>query len=195
MIRQVDEFREKLLGPGVPPAEALGFINGWIIKHIMETDSRIGIFAKNRYPSHTTTTQQETTPMTQLEWTDVLAIGLPAIDKQHTRLFAISNDLLNAIAQDEGKSALKEIFDQLKDYTQYHFKAEEAYMEKIGYPELSSHAAEHALLLVRVNTLWRLLQNGELISPEGVSLFINDWIVEHIMEKDVLIGKYAKSNA
>lgn len=133
--------------------------------------------------------------MTQLEWTDVLAIGLPAIDKQHTRLFAISNDLLNAIAQDEGKSALKKIFDQLKDYTQYHFKAEEAYMEKIGYPELSSHAAEHALLLVRVNTLWRLLQNGELISPDGVSLFINDWIVEHIMEKDVRIGKYAKSNA
>lgn len=133
--------------------------------------------------------------MTQLAWTNELAIGLPSLDEQHMQLFAISNDLLSAITQGEGEAALKEIFDRLKAYTEYHFKEEEAYMEEIGYPDLSAHAAEHALLLVRVNTLWRLLQGGEAISPKGVSLFISDWIVGHIMEKDALIGKHAKSNA
>ena len=131
--------------------------------------------------------------MTQLAWTNELTIGLPSLDEQHMQLFAISNDLLNAITRGEGEAVLKEIFDRLKAYTEYHFKEEEAYMEKIGYPELDAHAAEHALLLVRVNTLWRLLQGGESISPKGVSLFISDWIVGHIMERDAQIGKYAKS--
>ena len=133
--------------------------------------------------------------MTQLDWTDDLATGLPLVDEQHMQLFTISNDLLSAISQGEGEALLKEIFDRLKAYTEYHFKAEEAYMKKIGYPEFTPHAAEHALLLVRVNTLWRLLQDGEAISPKGVSLFLGDWIVGHIMKEDAQIGEYARSKA
>ena len=124
---------------------------------------------------------------------DIPETGLASIDAQHKQLFTISNDLVNAIARGEGETVLKEIFDRLKEYTEFHFKDEEAYMKEIGYPELSPHAAAHALLLVRVNTLWRLIQGGDKISPKGVSLFIADWIVDHIMEKDAHIGTFAKT--
>lgn len=131
--------------------------------------------------------------MEKITWTEVLNIGLPELDEQHKRLFAISDDLLNAIGNGHGEDALRETFDRLKEYTEEHFKAEEAYMNEIKYPDRERHADEHILLLTRVNTLWRLIQSGEIISPKGISLFISDWIVDHIMEKDAAIGKYANS--
>jgi len=127
------------------------------------------------------------------DWTTVLDIGDPVIDEQHTHLFAIADDLMVSIGRNEGNAILKNIFERLKAYTRYHFKEEEAYMERIGYPDLDAHVAEHVLLMMRVNTLWRLIENGEIITPQGVSLFVNDWIAEHIMHKDALIGEYAKA--
>lgn len=127
------------------------------------------------------------------DWADVLDIGLPILDVQHKQLFAIADDLQNSIARGEGEAALKDTFERLKAYTRYHFTEEEAYMARIGYPGQSEHTAEHVLLLIRVNTLWRLIESGQIVSPGGISLFINDWIVEHIMHKDAMIGEYAKA--
>lgn len=131
--------------------------------------------------------------MSYPDWAIVLDIGEPVIDKQHKQLFAIANDLMAAIGRGEGEAALKDVFERLKAYTRYHFTEEEAFMERIGYPDRDAHVAEHVLLLIRVNTLWRLIENDQIITPDGVSLFINDWIVEHIMHKDALIGEYARA--
>jgi len=131
--------------------------------------------------------------VTDLEWNERLATGLELIDEQHKTLFAISNDLLAAIGRNEGEAALADIFNRLKEYTRYHFKAEEALMAEMDYPHRSRHAEEHALLLARVDALWRLISNGETISARNVSFFLSDWIVSHIMEKDGAIGGYANS--
>lgn len=131
--------------------------------------------------------------MAPIDWSDVLDIGLPLLDEQHKQLFAIASDLQDSIVRGEGAPALKDTFERLKAYTRYHFTEEEAYMTRIGYPGQSEHKAEHVLLLIRVNTLWRLIESGEIVSPKGIALFINDWIVEHIMHKDAMIGEYARA--
>lgn len=123
----------------------------------------------------------------------VLNIGLPILDEQHKRLFAIFDDLLAAIVEGQGEEILKDIFDRLKAYTEEHFRDEEAYMKEIGFPDLEAHADEHILLLTRVNTMWRLIKGGETISPKSVSLFVSEWISDHILQKDVAIGEYARS--
>lgn len=49
LLIDVGHFREKLLtGGDVTPDQAVEFMNGWIIAHIMVMDTRIGDFAKNR---------------------------------------------------------------------------------------------------------------------------------------------------
>lgn len=131
--------------------------------------------------------------MSFLDWTDVLDIGLPILDEQHKELFAISNDLLNAIAQGEGETALIGIFERLKKYTEYHFREEEAYMRSLGYPDLEQHAKAHSQLMVRVNQLRKMLSSGQALSPEIGAEFISDWIIDHIMHSDAKIGVYAKS--
>lgn len=131
--------------------------------------------------------------MTPLDWTDVLDIGLPVIDEQHKQLFAISNDLLSAMEKGEGEAILSDIFTRLRKYTEYHFSEEEAFMQKIGYPDFQEHAAEHSKLLVRVNVLRKtLLESGD-ITPDQAADFISDWIIGHIMHRDSEVGTYAKA--
>lgn len=48
LTAEVIAFRDRILaGDTVSPNEALDFLNDWILKHIMEMDSKIGIFAKS----------------------------------------------------------------------------------------------------------------------------------------------------
>lgn len=133
--------------------------------------------------------------MKHLKWTEDLHVGLPSIDAQHKELFDMANSLVTAIEQGKGREVLKDIFNRLKDYTRFHFQEEEAYMLEVGYPEYDAHSAEHAILMVRANTLWRMIQTDEDISPEGTSIFLREWIANHIMREDVKIEKYSKSQA
>jgi hemerythrin len=132
--------------------------------------------------------------MTHLEWTEELHVGNDPINAQHKELFSIGNEFIDAIEDNKGQDILLSIFKRLQDYTAYHFKAEEKYMEEVGYPELPAHAAQHAILLIRTGTLKRMIENGETISPVRVAEFIREWITTHIMQQDVLIEKFARTN-
>lgn len=131
--------------------------------------------------------------MSPLQWTDDLHVGNQTIDDQHKELFAIAADLVEAVADGQGEAMLKDIFTRLKEYTQFHFKEEEAYMDQIGYPKRDAHAAQHAILIIRVGTLKKMIDNGEAISPEGVGHFLQDWIALHIMQDDIDIESYART--
>ncbi len=55
-----------------------------------------------------------------IDWTDVLDIGLPEIDRQHRKLISLSNSLIQAMTIGKGKDVLSEFFEELKAYTVYH---------------------------------------------------------------------------
>ena len=138
------------------------------------------------------TAQKQDQFVYQIQWTEDMTVGLPRIDDQHKQLISISNILIAATAQGEGKEALVDVYERLKEYTQFHFKDEEAYMEELGYPDLEKHKAEHALLYMRVQTLRRMIDNDKTITPEGTSLFLSNWICEHLIGSDTRIGIFAK---
>ena len=49
LLIDVGTFREKLLGgQTVSPEQALEFVNGWIIRHIMVMDQRIGEYVRSQ---------------------------------------------------------------------------------------------------------------------------------------------------
>ena len=130
--------------------------------------------------------------MSQIDWTDVLDIGLPQLDEQHKKLISFSNSLIHAMTLGKGAEVLQDIFEELKSYTAYHFADEERYMKHIGYPSLEDHKAAHRVLIRQVKEFREKLVSPGV--PSDVALdFINNWIIVHIMEEDSNIGVYAKS--
>ena len=58
-------------------------------------------------------------------WNDNFETGVELIDEQHQQLVDILNKLAVHLANRTGEITLNEIFNELVDYTDYHFKTEE----------------------------------------------------------------------
>jgi len=126
-----------------------------------------------------------------IHWSEDYTIGVETIDEQHQQLFEIANriyDLLkNKLILDKYDGII-EIINELKDYTVYHFKEEEAYMESIHYKKFFSQKIAHDDFLAKMDTIdVKQIDNGQNIYLLEILDFVCDWLVHHIIEEDKLI--------
>jgi len=125
--------------------------------------------------------------MAKISWSPVLSLGVDAIDAEHKKLIDISNELLKAVK----KQDLKGIALRFHEYTVIHFANEENYMERIKYPGLEKHKKEHADLKKAVKTYQDELFHQGDITEDEVHQFIKNWLVNHVINSDLNIKKYA----
>ena len=130
-----------------------------------------------------------------LRWDDGLSLGVAEIDAQHQALLGHCNELVEAVRQGRGGEAVARLVNRLRDYTVAHFAAEEAYMERVGYPHLDRHRAAHAALTRQVKDYQRRLYLQQVPDPAEVRAFLKDWLVAHILGEDLKIGAHARSSA
>ncbi len=123
-----------------------------------------------------------------ISWREEFALGVPEIDEQHKNLFAIANRayevLKNQLLVDKYDQILA-IFNELKDYTVYHFTFEEDYMKSIGYRRFLSHKVEHDDFIQRINEtdLRKIDENQEQYLIDTLE-FVVAWIEHHILGVD-----------
>lgn len=120
-------------------------------------------------------------------------IGIEAIDLQHQQLFEIAEEAYQVLKNDytsDKYDSIVEIINKLKDYTVTHFQFEENFMESIGYKRLFTQKIEHAGFIEKISELDldHMDENQEETLLELLE-FLNNWLVSHIVEKDMLIGK------
>ena len=132
--------------------------------------------------------------MKGLELTDDLKTGIDEIDNQHKQLLnwakAVSDD---GVLADEDK--LSEALNNLNDYVNYHFRAEEKAMETHDYDRLEKHKVQHIRLMKEVAELFgRLYKEG---ASKGlmaeVQYMFADWYYFHIKEWDKPFADFLKS--
>lgn len=125
-------------------------------------------------------------------------IGIPEIDAEHEKLFALIADTDAALKQPDGaveKAVL--LIGELKQYALSHFAHEEAYMESIGDPELARQKAEHAVFTSKVNSYSFQNVSDESAKPILLDLlsYLFKWLMGHILGSDIMIGQFKNSSA
>jgi len=120
-------------------------------------------------------------------WDDHFNTGIAMVDQQHIRLVTLLNSLARAVAFKSDDLQLNGIFNELLDYTVYHFETEEAIWEKYFSKEtlLEDHKATHQSF---VETIVRLKaeqkkRSGTEIAEETLA-FLARWLASHILETD-----------
>lgn len=119
--------------------------------------------------------------------------GISFIDEEHTKLFSIADEcyelLTNQFIPDKYDYIMK-VVNELKDYTRYHFKHEEEYMESIGYKRILSQKVAHADFIDKIDAIDTDSidenQRGALLELVD---FLNMWLVEHIFKRDKQIAE------
>lgn len=122
--------------------------------------------------------------MALIQWSDSLSVKVAEIDKQHQKLIGLINELSEAMRQGQGKTVVEKIINGLLSYTDTHFKTEERYFARFGYPEAAGHKKEHEGFVVRVTEFKESYENGQLALSIDVLNFLSDWLRHHIMGVD-----------
>ncbi|KPU43074.1 bacteriohemerythrin [Oxobacter pfennigii] len=126
-----------------------------------------------------------------IRWKDEYSIGVARIDEQHKKLFEIADrafELMKNQFYTDKFDKIVEILEELKDYTVFHFKFEEEFMQSRGYKKFLSHKVEHTDFLEKVNSIdLNTIDNDQDKYIMDILNFVVDWIDKHILEKDKLI--------
>lgn len=133
--------------------------------------------------------------MSRIEWDDSLSIGVDVIDEQHKKLIDLHNHIHDSIlgtGEEDSEIVTREVVKEVMDYTAYHFKCEQEYMEKIGYPDLVTHIRLHRMFENEIYQHFRAAIDGHFILPTQIIKLIKQWFYDHITTEDRKIGEFQR---
>ena len=128
--------------------------------------------------------------MTLVKWNDSLSVKVSEIDRQHQNLVGMLNDLNDAMQQGKGTDVLGKIINSLVAYAGIHFRTEEKYFDKFGYPEADTHKKEHADFAKKVGEFKTGFEAGKFGLSLEVMNFLSDWLQNHIKVVDKQYGPF-----
>lgn len=126
--------------------------------------------------------------------TDCL-IGVEQLDNEHKHLFELINSVLDMINNHyvpDRYSQIKDLLAELDHYAENHFEHEEKYMEQIRDPEVIIQRSQHMVFRNKVRS-WEFKDIDEIEDQshilEEMMLFLAEWLYQHIIGSDIMIGK------
>jgi hemerythrin len=126
--------------------------------------------------------------MNVFAWDPKYSVKITEIDSQHQHLFALFNQLYDAMQQGRAADVIDEVLEEVIDYAGYHFAHEEALFLHFDYPDLQAHQAEHEDLAQQARMLAEKLHDGQKDVSLATLKFMSDWLTDHILGSDM---KYA----
>lgn len=129
--------------------------------------------------------------MAEINWNDAYAIGVPSIDRQHRKLFALRNRLEKGLdttglwVADDFHDLLSELF----DYARKHFAEEEKLMFSISYPKLQEHQQVHLDFVEKLTFLSLEICQGKPAQRKILD-YLSNWLIDHICGMDMQIARF-----
>jgi hemerythrin len=118
------------------------------------------------------------------------SVHVQKFDSDHKHLFALVNQLTDAMQARRGKNVLGIILGQLVRYTQQHFASEEVEMARTAFPEYKLHVSEHQQLTAKVEGFAREYEAGNALVSIELLHFLRDWLEQHILDTDKKYGPH-----
>ena len=126
-------------------------------------------------------------------WQEWYAIGVETIDEQHRGLFRALNDLEHALLRGDESAMLGEIVRRVGADVGLHFRTEEGLMQRIGFPGYPQHKALHEDLERQWKNVLAASKRISFSVTMDLKWFLSKWLVDHIEDEDVKIGKFIQA--
>jgi hemerythrin-like metal-binding protein len=127
-------------------------------------------------------------------WRDSMKVGDPELDAEHKKFIALLNLIERGLEQDDVSPA-NEIYEELLVYVEEHLPAEEAYMERVGYPGLEDHKRLHEdfaynfyVMLGRFRASFDDAERRTHVVK--LAEFVREWLIDHILKEIIELKPY-----
>lgn len=125
-----------------------------------------------------------------LVWNDTFQLGINEIDTHHRHLVGLLNKSYDLYKYGSTDNTLASVIQELIDYANYHFDAEEYWMHKHSYPVLAEHKAQHESFTNKITTIHNDFLEGRVSLSTELFRFLANWVRSHILESDIQYGRY-----
>jgi hemerythrin len=123
--------------------------------------------------------------MAFFDWKDDYSVGISTIDIQHRKMIDLINEVLESIRDGREIQIIREIINDLEQYTVYHFSQEEILFQEYGYNKAKEHGQMHELYVKKIESMKKLASLNE----ERLSIltfdFLRTWLEDHILKDDI----------
>lgn len=159
--------------------DILRYLVRWLYKHIIGSDMLIGKMKPlNEW-------KQEENPY---KFGNEYLTGISFVDKEHKELFRIIGEV-SKLMMDKYKvdkyDDIVLLLNELKDYTEYHFKDEEEYMQSIQYEGLALQKIQHEAFVERLAEVnLDAVDEGQDDYLEELLEYLTGWLINHIVKMD-----------
>ena len=132
--------------------------------------------------------------MPLIQWDNTYESGLQEIDDHHQKLLEILNRAYDAKLYSTDKEEIQTIFQELINYSNYHFDTEEQILKDAGLPGLNAHIRKHNYFKNQLDAMMQEFISGGPQVNTDIVLFLWEWLKNHILEDDMqLFSKLSKS--
>ncbi len=125
-------------------------------------------------------------------WSKKYSIGYYAFDTHHMIIANILNKLYEELKNDDlqNNNEVNIYFELLEMYIDIHFKAEEAYMKDILYPDIKMHHKKHKEFIDIFDDFKKNLSNSNTKNSYDLFKILKEWFVKHELKIDKLFMKH-----
>jgi len=127
-------------------------------------------------------------------WDENFATNIEQFDADHKKLISLFNEVYDKVFLctdvDDERQLTQQTLQNLLEYIQYHFTAEEKLMIKLNYPDYLQHKQEHTYYIDEVNKLLVEYGEGGAALSFPTFMLLKDWISKHILVTDQKYGSF-----
>ena len=127
-------------------------------------------------------------------WEPRYNVDIDSIDRQHKRLFALFNELYEAIQKGDADEVIEEVLIRAADYATYHFETEEKLLARYGYYDEAAHRAEHVRFTEHVASMLEKVRLGNALVSLATLKLLSDWVNNHILGSDQKYAPFLLAN-
>lgn len=117
-----------------------------------------------------------------MKWIPEYNTGIDVIDDQHKRILDYINEI-DEISVRSDRARVREILNNIIDYTQSHFTFEESLQEEAGYKYRVPHKRVHDLFIKKIENYRDRFETGDSIGSELHDV-LSKWLINHIQHDD-----------
>ena len=129
--------------------------------------------------------------MAVVAWDVSYSVGNSLLDSDHRILFTLIHQLQDAMETGQSREVVGSIVGVLAEYTEHHFRREEAMFNATGYPDAAAHALQHQALVGKVAAIRDRWTAGEREALcDDVLKLLKKWLTDHIMVVDKSYGPW-----
>ena len=131
--------------------------------------------------------------MKTINWRDEFSVGVEEMDRQHKKLLAMINRLIEEQHTLTDQKTIADLLDGMIEYAEEHFRAEEYLMAEYGYDLKALQEQQHQSFIDKTTSFYSAADLGPNILSTALLDYLSIWLVEHILKQDMRYKEFFNS--